>query len=348
MAHAHAPHHTTSDPIAPGRLHWVLRFGAGIAVAFVLSEAMGWYPTFLAPVLVATLLANLPGSPPFKAGLSLVLVMAAAALVAFLLPSLLRGAPQILFGAIALIVFLAFAAMAQGRARLPALLLLMCVATVPVIAMVQPQLAGFLPVALVRAAAVAVLVVWGAYALWPHVAPRAAAPVPAPIASPVATALMGTAIVMPLMLVYLMFGLTDALPVLVTTVLLVANLDPQRGAMHGLAMMLGNLIGGLVGVFAYALLQIAPSLITLALITFIVAMAFGARIEKGGPKAAVGLITCNSCLIILSSAILSGPSNSGIWIARLSQFALACTFAIGMMGLLWRNSARARDLQSPA
>lgn len=344
MGHArtHASHHATRDPGALARLHWVLRFGVGITVAFVLSEAMGWYPTFLAPVLVATLLGNLPGSPPFKTGLSLVVVMGAAALVSYILPSLLHGAPQILFGAIVLIVFLAFAAMAQGRARLPALLLLLCISTVPVIAMVQPPLAGLLPVALVRAMAVAMLILWSTYALWSHIAPRPAAPVPTPIASPVTTALTGTAIVMPLMLVYLLFGLTDALPVLVTTVLLVANLDPQRGAMHGLAMMLGNLIGGLIGVLAYMLLQIAPSLITLALITFIAAVAFGARIEKGGPAAAIGLITCNSTLIILSSAILSGPSNSGIWITRLSQFALACTFAIGMMSLVWRKTDRGK------
>lgn len=338
QARTHAPRHATLDPVALARLHWVLRFGAGITAALVLSEAMGWYPTFLAPVLVATLLGNLPSSPPLKTGLALVVVMAAAALVSFILPSLLRGTPQILFGAIGLIVFLAFAAIAQGRGRLPALLLLMCISTVPVIAMVQPSLAVLLPVALVRAMAVAMPILWSIYALWPHGTPRPAAPVPPPIASPVTTALMGTVIVMPLMLVYLLFGLTDALPVLVTTVLLIANLDPQRGAMHGLAMMLGNLIGGLIGVLAYALLQIAPSLITLALITFIATLAFGARIEKGGPAAAVGLIACNSGLIILSSAILSGPSNSGIWIARLSQFALACTFAIGMMGLVWRNN----------
>ena len=68
------------------------------------------------------------------------------------------------------------------------------------------------------------------------------------------TALVGTAVVMPVMLVYLLFGIADALPVLVTTVLLVTNFDPQQGAKQGLAMMLGNFIGGLIGLVAYLLL----------------------------------------------------------------------------------------------
>ena len=88
------------DPIALARLHTVLRFSTGITLAFVICEAMGWYPTFLAPVLLGALLTSLPSSPPLKTGVMLVAVMAAAALVAFILPSLLRETPEVMVGAI--------------------------------------------------------------------------------------------------------------------------------------------------------------------------------------------------------------------------------------------------------
>jgi hypothetical protein len=190
---------------------------------------------------------------------------------------------------------------------------------------------------MVRGMAVAIVILWCMYALWPQLAPRAAPAPAAPIASPVKSALVGTAVVMPLMLVYLLLGLADALPVLVTTVLLVANFDPQQGAMQGLAMMLGNLIGGLIGLAAFMLLAMAPTLVTLALITFLIAIAFAIWIEKGGPGAAIALLTCNSFLIILGTAIANPSSSSGVWITRLMQFALACLFAIGMMILVWRR-----------
>jgi uncharacterized membrane protein YgaE (UPF0421/DUF939 family) len=134
--------------------------------------------------------------------------------------------------------------------------------------------------------------------------------------------------------------LADALPVLVTTVLLVANFDPQQGARQGLAMMIGNLIGGLIGLIAYILLSMSPTLVTLTLITFLIATAFAIRIDKGGPGAAIALITCNSTLIILSTAIANPSASSGVWITRLLQFAFACTFAISMMILVWSRKPR--------
>jgi hypothetical protein len=187
---------------------------------------------------------------------------------------------------------------------------------------------------------VAVLILWCVHALWPQIAPRSTPPASQSIDSPVKPALVGTAVVMPVMLAYLLLGLANALPVLVTTVLLVANFDPRQGAMQGLAMMTGNLIGGLIGLAAFMLLAVMPSLITLAFITFLIAIAFAIRIEKGGPGAAIALMTCNATLIILSTAIANPSSSSGVWISRLSQFALACAFAISMMILIWGRKPR--------
>ena len=44
----------------PARSHAALRFAFGVTVAFVASELLQWTPTFLAPALVAVLLANVP------------------------------------------------------------------------------------------------------------------------------------------------------------------------------------------------------------------------------------------------------------------------------------------------
>ena len=178
MTLAMASRPATRDPIAAARLHGMLRFAVGITIAFVLAEYMGWFPTFLAPVLFATLATSLPVSPPFKVGVILVVVMAAAAAIGFLLPSVLSETPEVLLGSIALIIFLAFATMAQGRGKLPATLLLLCVATIPVIAMTAPAQAGVMPTAMIRAMTVAMLIVWAMFALWPRVLPPAPPPRP--------------------------------------------------------------------------------------------------------------------------------------------------------------------------
>ncbi len=330
------------------RLHATLRFAAGVTAAFVVCEFMRWTPSFLAPVLTAVLLANLPMRPPLKMGLALIVTMSVAALSAFAMAALLRGTPIVLFGLVALCIFLCFHAVASGRPALPALLTLICLATTPVVVVVAPALAGILPMALIRGIALALAMIWIVHALWPRTGAPTPAPAAAPgIATPVALALLSTAVVMPLLLVYLLFGLVDVLPVLIATVMLVVNFDLQRGRLQALGMILGNFVGGLLGLLMHTLLLTTPSLPFLALLLFLVLLGFGQRIAGGGPAAAVAVIACNAMLIIFGSAIASGPGSLALWLTRLFQFALAGAFAVGMMNLLWyrvfpQNSASPR------
>ena len=329
------------------RLHATLRFAASVTAAFVLCEFLQWPPSFLAPVLTAVLLSNLPMRPPLKMTLALIVIMTAAALFAFAAASLLRGTPIVLFGLIALCMFLAFHATASGRPALPSLLLLICLATIPVVVMIAPAQAGILPLALIRGIALALLMIWLAYALWPRTPVAARAPAASPgAATPLAMALLSTAVVMPLMLAYLLLGLADALPVIVATVMLVVNFDLQRSRLQAFAMIVGNFAGGLLGLLMHTALLTTPSLPFLALLLFLVLLGFGRRIVAGGPAAAVALIACNAMLIIFGSAIASGPASLSLWLTRLLQFALAGAFAVGMMNLIWYRTAAARPALS--
>ena len=334
------------DPAAKARLHFNLRFSVATATAFILCEYMGWQPSMLAPVLTGVLLANLPFSPPFKLGLGLVIIMAVCAWSAFFLTTLLAPTPEILVGAIGLILFMAFAVLAQNKAKLPVTLLLLCIAVIPVATLTVPQFAGLLPGALVRAMAIAVLLTWVAYAIWPLPLQKAAAPASLAAQNPAATAAVGTAVVLPMMLVYLLFGLTDAIPVLLTTIMLVANLETSRGAENARAMLIANFLGGFVAVAAFHTLQIAPTLLTLAIITFLIGCAFASHIARGGAYGANSLLGYNASIVIFALALVKGTENSGTWGSRVVQFAIACLFAVGMlqlfMPLALRSSARAR------
>jgi hypothetical protein len=335
-------HHAAADRAASARTHAILRVGCGVTLAFVFCETFGYYPTFLAPMLAATLLASLPGPLPLKAGIALILIQAGGAFAAFALSSLLRGTPIVLFGAIGLIIFMSFAMIARGRGFLPLLLVLISFATIPVVTMVSPQQGAMLPMAFARGMAVAVAVVSLMNVLWPERLPKDPPPAAADVAAPVRVALAGTAIVMPLMLLYLMYGLTDALPVIIATVMLVVNFDRKRGAAQGLAMMVGNFVGGMVALICFALLKMAPSLLSLTLISLVMSLLFAQRMQSGGPRAGVLLITLNQALVMFSLSLVPGPSSPGLWASRLLQFAIACAFAIGMMNLVLPSAASRR------
>jgi hypothetical protein len=346
MATAVPSRQATLDPAGAARLHFVLRFSVSTTAAFVICEWLEWQPSAMAPVLTGVLLANLPASPPPKVGLSLVIVMAFSAWFAFFLTTLLGQTPSLLFGAIGLIMFLAFAGLAQAKAQLPLTLLLMCIAVVPVATLTLSQYAGLLPGLLTRAMALALIFTWIGFAIWPLPSPKSPDPPAAPLEFPVAAAALGTLIVLPVMLVYMLFGLTDAIPVLLTTVLLVAKMEEERGAASGWAKLIGNFLGGFIAVAAYYLLVLAPSLVSLALITFIIGLGFASQIVKGGVRGGNALLAYNATMVIFGLALLKGPSNSGTWGARVVQFAIATVFAVGMMRLLWPQLKRRRSIST--
>lgn len=331
------------DAAEQARLHFVLRFAFGASASYTVCEAMGWQPSALAPVLTGVLLANIPFAPPFKLGLGLVLIMAMSASLVFYATALLSQTPQILFLLLGLVLFLAFAGLAMAKAQLPLTLLLICIAAIPVITLTVPELGPRLREVLIRAMGLAVIFTWIAHAIWPRVMKVPPPPPQGPVASPVATAALGTAIVLPLMLVYLMFGLTDAIPVLLTTILLVAKMEEERGAATAAGKMIGNFVGGLIAIAAYALLQVAPNLATFALIIFIISFGFAVQIAKGGATGGNALLAFNATMVVLGLFILKGPANSGTLSARLIQFMIACTFAVGMMALLWRRKPQAES-----
>ena len=335
------------DPVEAGRMHFILRFAVGTTLGFTVCEAMGWQPSALCAVLSGILLAKLPVSPPFKVGAALVLVMYLSAWLIFGLSAWLHAVPHILFGLIGLILFIAFYGLAQAKAQLPLTLLLICVAVIPVLTLMYPDQAHRMAEVLIRAMGLAVVNCWLMHAIWPRIAMIPQQPVQGAVDAPVATAAIGTFIVLPVMLVYWLFGLTDAMPVLLQVVLLVAKMEEERSKATAAAKLISNFLGGFVGLAAYLLLGIAPNLVTFALITFILSVWFGSQIVKGGVAGSNAELAFNATMIIFGLFVLKDDANAGAWSARIIQFVIGCSVAVGMMALLWPR-LKARRLATAA
>ena len=323
------------DPVEAARMHFILRFAVGTTLGFVVCEYMGWQPSALCAVLSGILLAKMPFAPPFKVGMVLVLVMFLSAWIANALSYWLHEVPHVLFGLIGIILFLAFYGLAQAKAQLPLTLMLICIAIIPVLTLTHPDQGYRMAQVLPRAMGLAVINTWVMHAIWPKIAKIPQAPPQLAVNAPIATAAVGTLIVLPVMLVYWLFGLTDAMPVLLQVVLLVAKMEEERSKATAGAKLISNFLGGFVGLAAYMLLGIAPTLVTFALITFILSVWFGLLIARGGVKGSNAELAFNATMVIFGLFILKGDANAGAWSARIVQFFIGCSFAVGMMALLW-------------
>ena len=330
------------DPVDPARLHYILRFAVGTTAAYTLCEYMGWQPSALAAVLSGIVLAKLPVAPPLKVGMALIFVMFISAWFFLALTMWLHEIPQVLFGLIGVILFLAFYMLAQAKAQLPLTLMLICVALMPIITLTHPDQAPAMRRILSQAMIWAVIMAWVMHAIWPRVAKIPQAPPQVAVGAPIATAAVGTLIVLPVMLVYWLFGLTDAMPVLIQVVLLVAKMEEERSRATAFAKLVSNFLGGFLGLGAYLVLGIAPTLVTFALIVFILSMWFGYQISKGGVRGSNAELAFNATMVIFGLFLLKGDTNAGAWFARMVQFFIGCTFAVGMMMLLWPRLEKRR------
>jgi hypothetical protein len=281
-------------------------------------------------------------------GLGFILLVGGSALFATLLCAALRGAPTILFGVTALVVFRAMYALARGAPTLGPLMLMICITAIPVVAIQSTYVAGQFAYSLARAAVIAVLVVWLVYFFLPKVmAPKVASkPVPLSPALAMRSALMGTAILAPLMLSYLMFGLAEALPAIIATVMIVASLDLTRGRQQALGLVVANFAGGVASLALVFMLIFNPSLVTFALVVMSAGLIFGWRITRGDPVAALVVVAFNACLILFSSSIGADAGSLSIWLTRLAHFLIAGAFAVGMMALLWPRDTKAAGVAS--
>jgi len=317
--------------------HAVLRFAFAVTLAFVVAELMEWTPPFLSPVLTCVVMANIPMRPPIKVAIGFSLVIGASAFFGLLLSYAFRGAPHILFGLSTLIVFLALYALAKGASKLAPLFIIICTTAIPVVGMQSLVVAEHFAVAFASGACFAIFMAWVSWLLFPKAMPPRAAPNAVPLSPELAfrSALLGTAILAPLMLAYLMMGLYTALPVMIGTVMIVATLDFHLGRKQAALRVIANFAGGVSSVIVLVLLAVHPTFATFTLLVLASALLFGLRISHGDPMAQLLTVACNGYLIVFGTALHSDSGTFDVWLTRVGYFFLAGLFTVGMMALLW-------------
>ena len=337
----------TLDALALARRDTVLRFSLGVSIAFVLCEALNWRPTALAPVLSGVLLANLPMRPPLKLCLVIVGSMAVSSIVVWLISVLLRDTPLALWLGVGILFFSTFLAMLRGAPRLPCMLMLVCLAVIPVVAVASPQNVGALPEMLIKSIIVAVLMTLAMHALFPRLLPFSPPPKPASAENAAAIALAATSVVLPVMLSFLLYSPVQAMPVMVATVLLASHFDPGHSRRDAWTRVAANAAGGALGVVAHHVLLAAPSLVTLWLLAFLLAFGLGVLMHKGWWPVSAVVLANSGCFVIFSSSIAQGPATAGIAFERVLYFSLAGLFFTAAMHAAWSVFDRSAPRPQP-
>jgi hypothetical protein len=117
-------------------------------------------------------------------------------------------------------------------------------------------------------------------------------------------------------------------------VLLTSHFDPTHSRRDAWVRVVANAGGGSLGALAHWVLVAAPSLITLSLLSFLLAFGFGVMMA-GAPGRCRRWCSPTAAASSSSSAIAAGPSSAGVALERVVYFSLAGLFVTVAMFLAW-------------
>ncbi|MFW2403382.1 MAG: DUF2955 domain-containing protein, partial [Gammaproteobacteria bacterium] len=157
---------TRTDDVAIADVR-TLRLAAGLALAFGLSQAIGWPASFISAVLTSVLLALPTPAPTLKTCIGFVLVMSISLAIGIQLLPLLHNQPGAGVVMTILALFWVFYFGARGGQPLLSAFLLVGLTLIPVMGSESIDVALVLLWALALNAMAAFIFVWFAFALFP-------------------------------------------------------------------------------------------------------------------------------------------------------------------------------------
>jgi hypothetical protein len=341
-AAARAP--SSSAPAArdPAATRMALRLGVGVALGFLLGALSGTPFFFLPPLLAVQFLATMRQPPSLRQGIGVIVLVALFGGVTLFLAGSFAHRPLVYVILVGLVLFYGFLLDTAGK-TLPASLLLILGATIPLAATQSSETAIALAGGFIGATIVALLTTWAMFAVFPAPAPGATAVAPPPRQASPRVALANTAVLLPVLVLFMVSGrMTFVLLLVIVAIIRLSDRSASPRAALGL--LLGNVLGGVVATVAYAFVTVQPSIVFFLLVVLLVGLAFGARIAAGGASAPVFAIALVAFVILLGLGVSPLPMDSGeAFAARVWNVLLAGAYAIGALSLTaGRNPVPAR------
>jgi len=323
----------------------ILRFATGVTLAMVLATAIAWPLSYLTAVLVGLLLGA-PTALTLRAGLGFVLIIAIAMAASLFLSVKLLAYPLVFFGIVGLLLFRIFYAASGGGSPIFILWMIVGLLVIPLVTMSAPIAGAVIGFYITFGAAVAVGIVWLMQTLIPHpetdatTAAHAAKPeIPAP---PVRfrSAAISTLAVMPLMVLFYVFQLSQHLVILIFAAILAISASSVAGLKGGSALIVANIGGGAIALVVYNLLVAVPDLAFFVALMFLTTLLIGRQLFSDRPNAALYGSALNTVLIVIGSVTTSTAEADGKVYLRIAQIILAVIYIVAAFGLLeglWRR-----------
>lgn len=284
----------------------------GVTLVFAVTQLFAWPLCHIAPVFAAMLLQD-AGPVSIRKGSAILSTAFFAIGGGYVIASLLSPYPALLVLTFGVLLFRLYLFLVTAGAHLLAAIAVVLGAVVmPVLVVMQPDIAFIIGVAALLNFVVAILAAWVAFLLLPAppaLPSHAVESLSAAKAISMARSMM--LVIGPLFIAFLLFGWSDIL-VLVYSAVITTALSAEGGSKQGGNLFIANLVlGGLAMLIVYEALVMVPSLAFMIAMVLCVCLIFGRGIFAGGHWAALWSSGLNGFLILLGGTLLKEDVDAG-------------------------------------
>jgi hypothetical protein len=318
-----------------------LRFAVGMTLTVVLAFTIAWPISFLTALLTGKILSSPKNFLSLKEGLGVFLVISVSMIGSFLFASALINYPMVFMVLDTWILLQVFYAGRRGASPILVIMMLVAFTVVPLLAM-QSKVVAFEAVkGLVLASGLSIVFAWLAFALVPG-GEQGSTPkkqLGQADSDHFESAVKSTIVVLPLFIYIYLTSNINGMIILVFVAILSQETDFQAGVKSGFGLVLGNLIGGLIGIAVYNLLVAVPSLLFFVLLMALVWLSLSRLVMADGAKGALFGIAYTTILVILNGAFGFATTDAGntlvVRLLQLMMVAVYITMAFSVIDVFW-------------
>lgn len=315
----------------------MLRYTLGATLAMGLALGLDWQFAYLTPVLVLNMLGSTAPPPTYKMGGLFVLVIAVTGWFALLVARTLLPYPPVFLAVMGLLLFHVY----YFKSVLPGfvtLWLFLNLLILPMVEIVLPDGGAAVLKYLLISGIMSLLVVWMAHFAFPEHSPARVKKSGALSLTPgvrFGQALEATLVVFPVMVLFYFFRWVESLLILIFIGILSMQPGFARDFKGGKALLLGNLIGGVVAILEYEILTVVPEFFYLLLLTLLLGLFFGTHLFSGKATAPLFGMAFSTVLLVIGSETsrFAGDAGSKVY-TRIVQLTVAVVYVVVAFGLL--------------
>lgn len=317
-----------------------LRVVLAVTVGFSLGLVHGSVLPFLAPLFATQFLLASYNPPGLRQGLGTVLLILMVGALLIFLTGLLGDRPFVLLPLLWLCYFSCF--FAQGRqigGAGPALMLVIAI-VVPLLDILQRDLGESIVLILAKAVSIALLLTWGAHAVFPDVGQTQVNPAPVSrleLERVTRQAMVSGGILLSIVTLCLIDSrLATAMVIPITVASLLSQFELGMSTRTAAALIMINLLGGVAASLAFTVVELRPSLLWVILSLLLVSLLFAGRAVLGAVTGKVfgGGLTTFLILFGLGVSPLPGETPE-LFSTRIAYVLFAAVYALCMASLFW-------------